>query len=354
MFYKHSWQEHREEKTNERVKRRRTGIGSEKRRDPRIQGGSKVPNKKWFKHSSTVLWRLCDFSAGRSLLIKHYNEIHEGTKHFKCDLCEYTTNLSKQLYIHTDVAHSGKVYNCDQCPFETAWPNYLKIHMKSIHLKTYISCSQCDFQHPWRIQVNKHERTVHGKRKNKFVKHILGKEKEKDPKVMKTEKNMKHEANICAHCGFTTTIKSYLLNHQCVLFEKFKCEKCPYKTTSNKRFEIHQAKGHDIKYRCDKCKYFSYEKVQFDYHVSRKHEEKKQDCDKCDYTTNRKQLLKYHHVKQHSEATCKECGKTEKNKYFLKLHIQRIHVGRNISCNRCDFSDTTLYRVEKHARIAHS
>ena len=101
--------------------------------------------------------------------------------------------------------------------------------------------------------MNKHERDVHGSRKNKFVKHILG--KEKYPNVMKMEKNVAHESNLCADCGFTTTIKRYFLNHKCVHEEvKYLCGQCSHQASTKGNLAQHKRALHEgVKYPCGQC-----------------------------------------------------------------------------------------------------
>ena len=89
-------------------------------------------------------------------------------------------------------------------------------------------------------------------------------------------------------------------------------------------------------------------------HVKRVHATKTNfACGNCDFLVERSDQLMYHNQKFHSQNICKECGKEEKNRYFLKLHIQKLHVNTTIACNRCDFKDNSLYRVEKHAKLVH-
>jgi hypothetical protein len=49
--------------------------------------------------------RLCDFSAGTSLLLKHYREKHEAQKRFLCDDCEYSNNCKEKIMIRINSKH---------------------------------------------------------------------------------------------------------------------------------------------------------------------------------------------------------------------------------------------------------
>ena len=300
--------------------------------------------------------RLCDFSDTFRILAKHYNEKHEGSKHYTCSLCDYTTNIKGQLRKHNDAIHLGKVFHCDQCEFKTSWQSYLKLHVNSTHLKSPLSCSQCDYKNPWKISVSKHERIVHNIRKHKFSKKVLGSKESQGRKIKPKESNRKsnYEENLCVQCGFKTKFSEYLESHRCQLTEVFKCDKCPFKTKLSENFKVHQTKGHDNQYNCDICDYFSFQKVTLIAHVKRIHATNtKLTCDNCDYSAERGHQLLYHNQKFHSQNICKECGKEEKNKYFLNLHIQKMHVSTTISCNRCNFKDDSLYQVEKHAKLVH-
>ena len=324
------------------------------RKERKLEGHQRQKGKGWSK--VLLSCRICDFEGSERELAKHYNELHIGTKRLKCDQCEYTTNLKKQLEIHIDGTHNGKLYYCELCNFKTAWSNYLKIHTNSKHLKKSIKCSQCDFEHPWKIVINEHERTVHNGRKHKFKKKIVSLK----PSIplttnedIKTDVKPNPEENLCTKCGFKTKFRKYMLGHICVLPETFKCEKCKFTMKKSNRFQEHQAEGHDTKYTCNKCTFSTYTKRTYDLHDQNFHENVKLTCDNCDYTTKIYNHMRYHKRTFHIESKCEECGQIEKNKYFLRLHVQNVHVGTKISCNQCDYSDSTLYKVKKHARLTH-
>ena len=60
------------------------------------------------------------------------------------------------------------------------------------------------------------------------------------------------------------------------------------------------------------------------------------------------------HNKTHLTHKCKICDKEEKNGYYLKQHITKVHAGTGITCDTCDFTARTIYLIKKHAKDVHS
>ena len=120
------------------------------------------------------------------------------------------------------------------------------------------------------------------------------------------------------------------------------CEKCPYKTTSKMRLEIHQADKHGIdtgrkKLKCSKCPHETFYKTDLKIHYNRLHLGNKirtYVCEKCPYRADQKMRLEVHQANKHDIDIGREklkCGKCPYETFIrshLKRHIKNIkHLG---------------------------
>ena len=141
----------------------------------------------------------------------------------------------------------------------------------------------------------------------------------------------------------------YFKRHICVL-KQYKCKQCPFKTKSRQFFESH---GHDKQYKCGLCNFSTINKYTLTVHTRNEHTHRTHACKKCDYIAESFGKIVSHNQK-HKTYACKECSKQEKTEYYLKHHVQTVHVGSVISCDKCDFKDNSVYKVEKHANMVHN
>ena len=81
-------------------------------------------------------------------------------------------------------------------------------------------------------------------------------------------------------------------------------------------------------YKCCVCDYTSLDVGLVTYHIATTHfKQKAHKCDKCDKTFALVGLLKKHkltHAKD-EPCVCDHCGMALRNKYNLRLHIDRLH-----------------------------
>jgi hypothetical protein len=157
----------------------------------------------------------------------------------------------------------------------------------------------------------------------------------------------------CDECDIPITDHLSLGRHyQMFHTESYNCERC------NESFDIHNFNDHieQCFYKCEKCSYKSTQKARFEKHLkshtneSSDSENKKRynvKCDICGKSQRDGWHLKRHIESSHEKSKpCKVCCKEFIGFDILSLHLKNCFY----RCEKCDFKDRRVGRYERHLR----
>lgn len=122
---------------------------------PSFRTHRKVNHKsKMYKDSG-----ICPYCAlvVKSSLEDHIANIHNGEKHFFCDLCDFAAYRKNSLEYHILHNHcSVKDFNCSQCNFSTVTKQRLRSHIKNMHvvLLPKFSCKYAECRKKFTKKLN--------------------------------------------------------------------------------------------------------------------------------------------------------------------------------------------------------
>ena len=168
------------------------------------------------------------------------------------------------------------------------------------------------------------------------------------------------KTRICKLCGFSTNNEESLKIHNCELFPKINCEKCPYSTRLVTKLDLHKSLEHMVPLKCNQCDYQKQHNLK-DPMAAKKsmykhiamHNVGLYECFECGETFKVKQKLTYHITSKHLQYKCQECNKEEASAYKLNQHIKKLHTHVKITCTLCGFLAPSKHLLQKHNNRAH-
>jgi hypothetical protein len=253
------------------------------------------------------------------------------SKEFKCKDCilSYTTN--KGLMRHILNEHDIPI-KCDKCNVEFTDTTIFKKHLKKVHPKLF-SCTICN--------IKKLSRT-------RLVYHM----------------EAEHQDNcVCPQCGVMCKTKIFLKKHikrmhSTQVLEK--CNKCDYKTNLAFEMKSHFKIRHtDTKETCQYCGEV--------FKRLKKHLKRTGcggevattifSCARCKKEFKFKPDLDIHVKRVHhnvKDKQCQQCSYATYSGFNLRLHVSKVHIGKNIEKKACPYCVKVTTNLNYHINIMHN
>ena len=160
-----------------------------------------------------------------------------------------------------------------------------------------------------------------------------------------------------------------MVQHKGITFD---CHVFQHKNNSNKGLNRHIKIEHEgLRYECHECDGLFTDKGGVRKHVKSVHKGLKYDCDMCELKLSTSTRLSMHKKNVHFKAKvygaktltetifsmmiesnsgwrCMPCGKENKNKDLLKMHIESEHMGITHTCEMCGNTYKTKGSFRNH------
>ena len=253
----------------------------------------------------------------------------------------------------------NKGYPCTHCRMSYKQSLVLNRHMLKEH-DTPIQCKKCEDKFTdWSSYMN-HRKKSHPT----FICTICG--------IAKSEKclldhhiEVKHEANVaCERCGIVCTSRRSLWYHIDRSHSekvKQKCTKCDYQTHMPREMRGHFRRRHtdDFKETCHHCgEIFKVLKR----HLKRtgcggEGEGEMFPCAQCYKKFNFRKGLDSHVKRTHTgikDRKCMQCSYATYSGYNLRLHMDKIHLGKKVVKQSCQYCDKVTTNLDYHIDIMHN
>lgn len=362
-------------------------------------------NGRMSKNNDLIEMQQCEYCDKnfdcKSKLSQHVTTAHQHVKYYYCSCCDARFNKYADLKNHSDMhLAEPRSFECDYCKKCFTRKDSLKKHIKNTHCFEQVKrfpCSQCwkSFNQPYRLKLHmfvhinekqfkcqscgksfkrpgclrQHIECVHGTEDNVLLsfqqqRYIdlenrkLSRKTNDDDKPYKcascqrrfsrADSLEKHNGNPCrripdekpfecAHCGRSFVRMANLKKHNqntCVrTADDYECAHCLRRFKLKSVLEAHIKLVHLMKY-VSKCL----------------------PCPHCDKTfTVRTSLTD--HIRIHTGAKpykCDHCKRTFRQRNHLRMHIERIHLSKNVKrfqCPYCEKSFNSRYELENHVRV---
>ncbi|XP_062549321.1 zinc finger protein 184-like isoform X2 [Armigeres subalbatus] len=204
----------------------------------------------------------------------------------KCYICasEFETTEMLDSHLGTHVGSSSPI--CNLCDFPATTVRSLNMHLRTIHFRKgkRIPCDECKKSNTVREFSSKHKLQAHIK---SFHEGIV---------------EVQEKTHVCTYCGKAFSRGTHLRLHENIHTKAiiYKCNTCPFSTTSRSGLLRHQR-----------------------IHTA----EKPFKCDECDASFNQSNSLHSHKAAKHNDErpfVCEICGvsKSFKTKYILQSHMR--------------------------------
>ena len=246
---------------------------------------------------------------------------------FSCEKCPIRFKRISSLKKHNLVEHNIKII-CEKC--SDSFINF-KAYQKHRVIHINFVCDECGEQCPSKSQLNQHEYKAHGK----------GDIDKPCPYCAKQVYNLKahiqgsHEADFifCTKCDYATRNKHSMKDHTENIHREAILKTCQFCGGSYKRVDKH--------IKVSNCG---------------KKERIKIDCDQCDKSFMHKDTLNKHVKLVHFQIrnkVCLYCDYRTHTKFNLDIHMNKMHLGKEVKKESCRFCNKTTYKIEHHMKIYH-
>ena len=137
-----------------------------------------------------------------------------------------------------------------------------------------------------------------------------------------------------------------------VIKEVFDCDKCNFKTNSNRNLRIHKRTTHDsIQTKCNQCSQVVNSNQNLLIHIKQTHGIKLL-CDKCAFKTKSPMIMRQHKRRLHMpQIKCDECPMEFKTKTEVTTHKTNHKTG--FKCEHCEFHAISRRAINTHINKDH-
>ena len=311
----------------------------------------------------------------------------------KCPECDFSKSPIARVKAHLYQVHLkiGTMKKCDQCDYKNVKGNNVYVHKRQNHMKNLKQkCSECDNTYYYPRLLKKHFKQVHLKmrRQNAPKNRICRKQICKDYQKQICKELENHSQFFCDQCPFfsrskITTDSHIQFAHDGMVLKCDLCTECTVQTKSalERHMKLkHPGPGQKAEHLVcteDGC---SYQTVRGDSDMKRhnreKHEglklynynavlgriSKREDfengellsCERCPYKTTIESAWRKHINKHfHSKHTCDKCDFSATSLDKLKKHEKDFHTTQIFSCKEFEFSDTSKENLQQHKENQH-
>ncbi|CAG9558094.1 unnamed protein product [Danaus chrysippus] len=269
------------------------------------EDGEDAPKTKTTKRNKYVspyfTCSFCSYTSHRRYLLLRHMKSHSEERPHKCSVCERGFKTIASLQNHVNMHNGVKPHVCKYCksPFTTSGELVRHVRYRHTHEKPH-KCSECDYASVELSKLRRHVRCHTGERPYQWLRN-----------------QCLPVSSVRPDAGgkqiYAYTFKNYTrlinrLNASVATHEGekcFKCELCPYASTTLRHLKTHMLKHTD---------------------------EKPFACEQCDHSFRQKQLLRRHQNLYHNPHyepkppkekthTCHECKRTFAHKGNLIRHL---------------------------------
>lgn len=178
---------------------------------------------------------------------------------------------------------------------------------------------------------------------------------------------LKHLADIhgnkfgCKECPYVARTSGLLSAHRFTHFKRFSCETCSKKCSYKNILRDHQmhhkhgiyATIPEVKFKCKTCKKEFASHYRLHAHEFIMHDSQNAICDICGKTVKNKEYIR-RHMFQHAKAPCEICQKLISN-LTIKRHLIDMHTERlMVECEFCQKTYRDGRNLKIHVNLMHS
>jgi hypothetical protein len=258
---------------------------------------------------------------------------------------EYTESIVK--------CECGRIHDCDRCPYVSRSLFFHQIPSFSgatNSLEKY-NCKDCDFESDLVIILNQHIREHHRKR------------------IAEPKNDVEVKSYICRECSFETYSALVWIKHLDTLCIKTKED---FETVMfGNDAKLHLSREDVQRFRCDKCNYKTNREYNFKRHIITRHKSDEEEiqsgsglrCDKCDFTAKHRYKMKHHKLMKHTSdeealwLQCEQCSYKTKLKYSLRSHMN-LHKSDEetkwFDCFNCEYRTRRKGNLRRHMLLKHT
>ena len=174
------------------------------------------------------------------------------------------------------------------------------------------------------------------------------------------QENKIHQCNKCQFKSkyWTDFLKHMKDNHT----SEKQCYLCDYQSEESFAVKEHiKLKHAAIKMKCDQCDFMTFRKSEIQRHKETFHVDNKVKCPLCSFTISSAvgrahssiATLYSHKQRFHNKKSCDVCNATFYGTNGLIEHKLKLHKGKVIDCNKCDYKNTNKLKLQRHIKYAH-
>ena len=306
-------------------------------------------------------------------------EMHTDTSNGKDDVSDKDQNYGEHSYlenIRVEGAHKKSVKK-----FKSG-SRLIKMIKKEFH------CNHCSFSLKTQVGLNRHMNRKHGI----LITCLKCNEEFEDNVVYKMHMKTNHISYGCKICHLPMNSGSALYAHMQSHQEAMPCSYCGKAYSSRNSLNCHVIRTHGEEYfNCSKCDYKCKASAGMNWHFKRRHTEQTQaTCESCGgvfknlkhhlqrnscgamgqvdrvkvpcelkcgktFFSNNKMLnhVKYIHYNI-KDKVCSQCPYATYSNFNLKLHITKMHLGKELVKKLCPYCEKETTNLNHHIQMYHS
>ncbi|KAK7584077.1 hypothetical protein V9T40_005040 [Parthenolecanium corni] len=282
---------------------------------------------------------VCDRGFKTIASLQNHVNTHTGTKPHHCKFCSSAFTTSGELVRHVRYKHTHeKPHKCSICDYASVELSKMRNHMRCHTGERPYQCPHCTYASPDSFKLKRHLRIHTGERpyecdvcharftqSNSLKAHKLIHSDDSEKPVFKCD--------LCpATCGRKTDLRIHVQKLH-TSDRMFTCRRCGKNFPDRYSYKIHN-KSHEGEkcWKCDLCPYASTSSRHLESHMLIHTDQKPFRCSLCDQCFRQKQLLKRHQNLYHNPSyvppsprekthECPECKRAFRHKGNLIRHM---------------------------------